>query len=378
MNPKICILPNAFQTHYTMDFVNALSRSGVNITFMGSDRYDPATYDPRINYHRFIGSHDEHRPLVIKLARLAVYYGHIFFFILFTRIRLFHIFWVRFYMIDGIAIPLLLKLFRKKIVYTAHNVLPHDKGTRRNRLIFSLIYRLMDLILVHSEEIKASLCTQFNIPDTKIRVIKHGVYTVIPQTLTLAEARRQLSLGSEEKVLLFFGRIAPYKGVHTILEAYQELIRQDSAIKLVIAGKVEKDFIQEWEQLCAEQPQDNLLILSDFIPDEKVALLFAAANVLLLPYLEGSQSGALFMSYANGLPVIASEIGSFPRDIIPGKTGYLFPPRDVAALIKRIHEGFASRLFIPETSRESIRQFANETYSWDDISAIVKDFYSEL
>ena len=115
---------------------------------------------------------------------------------------------------------LLLMYYRvlgKRLVFTVHNV---NAGKRDgndgflNRLTLRIQYRLVDHLFVHTERMKRELMLDFGVSPEKVSVIPFGINSTVPDTaLTRAEARQRLGLDASHKTILFFGNIAPYKGL---------------------------------------------------------------------------------------------------------------------------------------------------------------------
>src|SRR5439155_7551869 len=102
-----------------------------------------------------------------------------------------------------------------------------------------------------------------------------------------------------------------------------------------------------------------------YIPDGDVGLLFRVSDILVLPYRRVYQSGVLALSYAQGLPVIAADVGSLREDIIEGETGWVFTAGDVLDLVGKIRTYFASDLFRDlDTRRPKIHAFAAGRFAW--------------
>ena len=124
---------------------------------------------------------------------------------------------------------------------------------------------------------------------------------------------------------------------------------------------------------------DRIIQKIEYIPDEETELYFKAADVLVLPYTRIFQSGVLFLGYGFGLPAIAADVGSLKEDIVEGKSGFVFRPRDSADLARAIRQYFESKLFRElESRREHIKHYANERYSWDKVATITTTVYSQL
>ena len=121
------------------------------------------------------------------------------------------------------------------------------------------------------------------------------------------------------------------------------------------------------------------MVRAEFIPDSEIEVYFKAADVAVLPYTEIFQSGILFMAYAFGLPVIASDVGSFAEDIVEGRTGFVCRPRDSDDLARKAKLYFESQLYKElEHRRPEIRDNAFSRHSWSDVADLTRQIYLQL
>ena len=178
---------------------------------------------------------------------------------------------------------------------------------------------------------------------------------------TRAEARRRLGIEDSAPTMLFFGNIAPYKGLAFLVAAYQRIAlrhpdyrRRDIARRLTRGCEQYMNDVQRAIETDASQPR--IVQRIDFIPDDEAETYFKAADVLVLPYTHVYQSGVLISGYTFGLPAVASDVGSFKDDIVEGETG-LVKPCDPIDLARVIEEYFESDLFAALESTE--RRFAS-------------------
>ncbi|MEM4847079.1 MAG: glycosyltransferase family 4 protein, partial [Thermosphaera sp.] len=81
---------------------------------------------------------------------------------------------------------------------------------------------------------------------------------------------------------------------------------------------------------------ENFIVYNEYISDEKRAELFRRASIVVLPYVEASQSGVIPLAYTFEKPVIATTVGGLPEMVEHGRTGYLVPPRNERALADAI------------------------------------------
>jgi glycosyltransferase involved in cell wall biosynthesis len=238
-------------------------------------------------------------------------------------------------------------------------------------LSLTFLYRAVDHILVHTEQMKEELIKKFGVREHKVTVVPFGVNDAIPVArVSRAAARQQLGLAAHAKVLLFFGNIAPYKGVEDLLRALAGLVCEDPSFTLLLAGPVKdrtcETYWAELESLIATLGlQKHVRQDIRYIPDADVGLLFKASDVSVLPYRRVYQSGVLALSYAQGVPVIAADVGSMREDVLEGETGLMFNPGDVRDLIDKIRTYFANQAAEDrETAQRRISAYRRERFSW--------------
>ncbi|MFO7657782.1 MAG: glycosyltransferase [Bacteroidales bacterium] len=362
----IAIVANGFQEDYIVDLLNSIAGKAEKIDFIGSSFYPREKIDTRINILDFRGEHTEDVALWYKINRMLLYYSKLLRYIVGRNATVIHVQWLRFNFLEGVFFTLLARSLGIKVVYTAHDVLPHMKDNIYNRIVFYIIYHLQNQIIVHTEFIYNRLMKEFKVPDSKLSLVKHGVYQVKEnKAVNKTLAKSSFGLKELDKVILFFGIITKYKGLDILLKAFQEFRKYKSDYYLVIAGHVAIEYKSNFEKIIVQYNNSNIIKQLQYIEDDEMEYLFKAADVIVLPYLEASQSGVLFMSYAYGRPVIAPKLGGFPHDIINQKTGLLFTPGDPDSLLETLKE---FDILFPDFFAESeafIKQYVNENYSWE-------------
>src|SRR4029077_6907241 len=193
---------------------------------------------------------------------------------------------------------------------------------------------------------ESELVSDFAVTVDKVSVIPFGINNTVPKTdLTSGEAKRMLGIADSDKTLLFFGNIAPYKGLEYLVSAFTELLNKDRSYRLIIVGRSkgpEGYWKQIHEGIARRGIRDRIIQRIEYIPDEETELYFKAADVLILPYAHVFQSGVLFLGYGFGLPAIAADVGNLKEDIVEGETGFVFKSRDSADLAAKIEKYFKS------------------------------------
>jgi len=274
----------------------------------------------------------------------------------------------------------------KKIILTVHNVNARKRDSNDsslNRLSLRLQYNFCHHIFVHTERMRSELVSDFRIPKSKVSIIPFGINNTVPNTaLSTEEAKQETGISSGDKALLFFGNIAPYKGLEYLISAFSALLSQDRSYRLIIAGRPKgpENYWTPIQQAIAHSGiRDRIIQRIEYIPDELTELYFKAADVLILPYAHIFQSGVLFLAYNFGLPAIAADVGALKEEIVEGETGFVFKPRDSADLARKIDKYFNSELFRNlEIRRLEIKKYAKERYSWNKVAAITTAIYSNL
>jgi D-inositol-3-phosphate glycosyltransferase len=385
----VALLTGGGDKPYAIGMASALSAHGTLIDFIGSDDLDVPELRrlKSLNFLNLRGDQRTNVSFLKKMTRILAYYLRLANYAAISRPKIFHILWnnkIEFF--DRTLLLLYYKLLGKRLVFTAHNVNAGKRDSNDrcwNRLTLWAQYHLVDRIFVHTEQMRQELVTQFGTSSTKVVVIPFGINNTLPSTtLTDLDAKRRFGIGPRQKTILFFGNIAPYKGLEYLVIAFKSLVRQDPDYRLIIAGRT-KGSDAYWGMIRQLIERDGLeaqiIQRIDYIPDEQVEEYFKAADVIMLPYTRIFQSGVLFLAYSFGLPVIASNVGSIQDDIIEGRTGFFCQPSDPIDIARAVTKYFGSSLFEHLAQRRSdIKEIANERYSWAKVMEITKPVYAEL
>jgi glycosyltransferase involved in cell wall biosynthesis len=386
----VALLTGGGDRPYAFGLSTALIAQGISLDLIAGDELDSPEFkeQPGVNFLNLRGDQRRNVSLLAKGSRVLAYYFRLLRYALTSRPRVFHILWNnRFEAMDRTLLMLYYKAIGKKIALTIHNVNVRQRDgtdTLMNRLTLKMQYRLCDHLFVHTEKMKSELIEGFNVRDAVITVIPFGINNAVPTTdLTSVEAKQRLSIDNGEKTILFFGRIAPYKGLEVLAAAFKQLVAEDGNYRLIIAGRPKKDSESYWESIRVtmnhEVATGRVTPIIEFVPDKDTELYFKAADVLILPYTQIFQSGVMFLSYSFGLPVIAADVGSLSDDIVEGKTGFVFKRGDSGDLARVIRSYFASDLFRDlDRRRQGIRDYAQETHSWDTVGTVTRNVYTSL
>jgi D-inositol-3-phosphate glycosyltransferase len=386
---EVALLTGCQDRHYAFGLAMSLVSRGVRLDIIGSDEVDCAEMHatPRLKFFNLRGSQRRGATVARKVLRVLMYYARLVRYTTRAKPRIFHILWNnKFEFFDRTFLMLCYKLRGKKLVLTAHNVNAARRDSTDspfNRFTLRVQYHLSDHIFVHTKKMKTELVETFGVRERAVTVIPYGINNAVPDTdLTADRARRRLGIKGGERTILFFGAIAPYKGLDLLVEAFQQIAAQNVDYRLIVAGMPKggcEEYLAKIREEMSRIGEGRVVQKIEYIPDDEVELYFKAADVLVLPYRQIFQSGIFFLSYSFGLPVIAADVGSFREDILEGRTGFLCKPSDSADLALTIDKYFRSDLFMHLSNRRhEIRKYALARHSWEVVGEMTDAVYGEL
>jgi D-inositol-3-phosphate glycosyltransferase len=387
---RVALLTGPDDRSYALGLTSSLVARGICVDFIGSDQIDgPELHGtPLVEFLNLRGDQSHGASLASKVVRLLRYYLRLMVYAVRAEPRIFHILWNnKFEAFDRTLLMIYYRLFGRSVVLTAHNVNAAKRDGRDNawnRVTLRVQYRLCSHIFVHTPRMQAELCEEFGVDADRISAIPFGINNTTPTTqLSGAQARERLGVRADARVMLFFGQIAPYKGLEHLVAALPQLMHDSRDLHLVVAGKVKTGHESYWEDiersLSSPSLEGRVTTRIAHIPDNEVEVFFKAADVLVVPYVHIFQSGVPFLAYSFGLPVIATDVGSLKDDIVAGKTGAVCRPADPDDLARAIEEYFESDLFLClGTERVKIQEFANQRYSWAKVADITELVYRRV
>ena len=277
-----------------------------------------------------------------------------------------------------------LKSLGIKVVYTAHNVLPHRSAHPQfTKQYYQKLYNLVDSIIVHAESNRKQMCCYLKISPSKIAVIPWGNLLLYCQdvSLTQEKARNRLALQECDKIVLFFGTIRENKGLSYLLEAFQKVVQSVPDSKLVVAGDLETtdSSFQRYESLIGRLGLGDKVLVNDrYVTFSEVPLYFIATDVVALPYLHFSaQSAVLHTAYAFKRPAIVTNVGGLPDLVENGRSGIVIPPRDAEALANAM-----IWMLRNPPQAQKMGEYGNKLVttecSWDAIGIRTEELYSQV
>lgn len=274
----------------------------------------------------------------------------------------------------GPALGSILRIVKKnkhtKIIAITDNILPHEK--RPGDFAFTKYFlKPCDAFITMSEKVMLDL-KKF-VADKPAKQILHPLYDNFGDPIPKKDARKNLGIGEADKVLLFFGFIRKYKGLDILLKAMADKRIKSAGIKLLIAGEFYEDKKEYMDLIDNLGIRDALILHTDFIPDRLVRDYLCAADAVVQPYRNATQSGVTPLAYHFEKPMIVSNVGGLPKIVEHEKAGLVTEPTpeamaDAILYFYQLGEDY----FIPHLRTEKIK------YSWAKLVETITDFNYDL
>jgi glycosyltransferase involved in cell wall biosynthesis len=245
-----------------------------------------------------------------------------------------------------------------KVICIADNIFPHEK--RPGDKIFTKYFlKPIDGFITMSQKVLQDL-KEFA-KNKPAKFVPHPLYDNFGDIISKEEARKKLGINEAEKLILFFGFIRKYKGLDILLNAMKILKSEKNYedLKLLVAGEFYEDETN-YEQLLNDPViKETLILETNFISDSEVKFYFCAADCVVQPYRNATQSGVTPLAYHFEKPMIVTNVGGLPSLVPDKKVGLIAEP-NAENIAEKIKEYFklGENYFLPHLREEK------KKYSW--------------
>jgi len=279
----------------------------------------------------------------------------------------------------GMALGTILKKVKKnkhtKIVAITDNILPHEKRPGDNSFTRYFL-KNCDAFITMSERVMEDL-RQFE-KQKPAKQVLHPLYDNFGEIISKREARNflreqsGLQIANGEKIILFFGFIRRYKGLDILMESMSDARIKAAGIRLLVAGEFYEDEKPYKELIKKLDIGKSLILKTDFISDAEVKYFLCAADVVMQPYRNATQSGVTPLAYHFEKPMIVSNVGGLPSLVHHEKTGLVAAPdpQSLADAILRYYE-LGEDYFIPHLRNEKLK------YSWKNLVKTISELAND-
>ena len=258
-----------------------------------------------------------------------------------------------------------------KVIVVIDNLIPHEKRFG-DHLLNTYFVNSVDGFVAMSESVFNDLA-QFDANKKKVLGV-HPLYDNFGKPISKSDAIKHLDLDKNYKYMLFFGIIRRYKGLDILLEAFADTYLQNQNLRLIVAGEFYEDEKPYHDLIEEYNLSDSVVLATKFIPDEMVVDYFCAADIIVQPYRNATQSGVTQIAYHFGKPMLVTNVGGL-NEIVPNKkVGYVCEPnaKDVANCLVDFFSKDKEEEFIEGIKEEKSK------YSWDKMIKNIKYLHRQL
>ncbi len=256
-----------------------------------------------------------------------------------------------------------------KVIAIVDNMIPHEKRLG-DKLLTQYFVRAVDGFLTMSQKVQNDVKLFTNKPTC---VSPHPIYDHFGEAIPTADARKFLHLDVHDKVILFFGFVRAYKGLDLLIEAMADPAIKAAGIKLVIAGEFYESptpYLTQIEQLGLT---DTISVYNQYIGEKEVTQYVSAADFIIQPYRNATQSGVTPMAYHFLKPMLVTNVGGLADTVPHDKVGLVVQPnpRSIAEGIVQLYERGTAH-FMPHLITEK------KKYSWEQMRQSFLTLYQQL
>ena len=256
-----------------------------------------------------------------------------------------------------------------KVISIIDNMIPHEKRMG-DRLLTKYFVKTVDGFIAMSEKVKNDIKTFSHKP---VSISPHPIFNHFGDPITKMEARTQLGLPQQDKIILFFGYIRKYKGLDLLIQAMANETIKNLGIQLIIVGEFYEDASTYHDLVNALGLQNRISFYSNYIPDGAVKNYVSSADFIIQPYKNATQSGVTPLAYHFEKPMLVTNVGGLADTVPHLKTGIVVAPtaEEIAKGIETLYE-LGEKHFIPNIIEEK------KKYSWSQMTEKFLALYQKL
>jgi glycosyltransferase involved in cell wall biosynthesis len=272
---------------------------------------------------------------------------------------------------------LILRILGVRIVWTAHDLKPPESIFRQGDwLLAKTVIALANTVIVHSFAAQKTVISAFHIKNhKKIFVVPHGNFIAQYQnSIDRNSARSRLGITDSRLVILFLGKIRPYKGVLQLIDVFKTLRENVPDVELVIAGHPLNDNLADIlrEKIAGSE---NLQYKPGTVPADEIQVYMNASDVVVFPYLQILTSGAAVLAMSFARACIAPKLGGL-QDTLDDNGAFLYEHNEKDGLLNALKAAYSNRDNLTSMGRHNLQKVLPLT--WDYVACETYKVYSGL
>lgn len=259
-----------------------------------------------------------------------------------------------------------------KIIALVHNMIPHEP-TILDKFLPGYFVKAMDGFMALSESVVNDI-NHFDQRNCPKLFSPHPIYDHYGERLSREQALASLNLKTDFRYVLFFGFIRSYKGLDLLIDAFADERLKKSNIKLIIAGEFYEDSSSYLNKIKELGIDDQLILHTDFIPNNEVNRFFSAADIVAQPYKTATQSGVTQIAFHFEKPMLVTNVGGLAEIVPHGKIGYVVEPdsqKIADALVDFFEHNKQNEL------EENIKE-EKKKYAWNRFTDTINQLYESI
>ena len=256
----------------------------------------------------------------------------------------------------------ILRLFRIKTIWTVHEW-THKSGGDITPLQAAIVGNCFHAIIAHCKTTQKQIQSAFLLENTsKVFIIPHGNYlNIIENIISQQDAREELSLPQDSIVFLIFGHLYPFKGHLEAIEAFQKL--EEGSYMIIAGGIGDIQFKEQIEEKI--KGSQNIVLISERVPDERVQVYMNACDCVVLPYKVFTTSGVALMAMSFNRACIAPNKDFF-SDTLGDDGGFLYDPNQENGLLQAMNSALKNKDQLIEMGERNYKQ--SKEWDWNTIA----------
>lgn len=258
-----------------------------------------------------------------------------------------------------------------KVIALVDNFIPHEKRLG-DKLFSHYFMKAVDGCVVMSHSVKADIEKVYK--SKPIEYCPHPLFDHYGKIVPKAEAKKALKLNPDKNYILFFGLVRDYKGLDLLIEAVSLTKSAMVDFDVLVAGEFYSDEEKYYALMEKYEVRDRFQVYAQFIPDDLVPYFFCAADVVVQPYKDATQSGVTQVAYHFNKPMIVTNVGGLPEMVHHKKVGFVVPP-NAPAIAQAIVKFYAENR---EKDFSAMAAIEKNKYSWKRMEETIYILHSKL
>tara|TARA_B100000700_G_scaffold319580_1_gene414984 strand:- start:75 stop:1259 length:1185 start_codon:yes stop_codon:yes gene_type:complete len=273
------------------------------------------------------------------------------------------------------------RMLRKRSIFIIawiDNVYPHEHMPFQKKLL-NFFLNSCHAFMVMSNSVKEQLIKTGSIQGRKIQISPHPIYNIFGNMVEKNIARKRIGISEKdirnnEKYILFFGLIRPYKGLDLLLDVMASDKINRMGVKLIIAGEFYESKSTYVKKIHSLNIQNRVMIHDYYIPNEDVKNYFCASDIVVQPYRSASQSGVSMVAINFNKPMLLTNVGGLSEYVAHNIDGYLVNP-DVDSIVLALQDYYNNNR---EEAFSKMLERKKTLYSWQELANKFDNIYKEI